>query len=176
MNELIYFSTSDVMIKAQYREKRQSVRYFSHRGLTPDEREAIESYILNQIDAAQAEKGREIKSLHYLGVDDDLSLHLRRVHQQKQQKVQLQKEESMDQAIQDLIARSMASYYFEQIGYVLIELRRAEASAEYALCADGYTESLKKLVDAYNLYTDKKVTLEQVLSKNRLDYSNVDLS
>ena len=174
MNELIYFSSSDVMIKAQYREQRQSVRYFSHRGLTSEEREAVESYIVAQIEDVYAERSREIRNLHYLGVDEELQLHLHRVHKKNQQEPQLQKEESIDQAVQDLISRSLSNYYFEQIGYALIEVRRVNASAEYAIFAQERTETLRELVDAYNLYADKKVTLEQVLSKNRNDDANLN--
>jgi TPP-dependent indolepyruvate ferredoxin oxidoreductase alpha subunit len=163
MKELIYFSSSDLMIQVFYKKNLKSIRYFSHRGLPSRERDVVEKYLITNIVDKTVRKYKLNTKIYYLGVEYKLSKQLNRYHLKNKQKVQSKKEAIIEKSVKDLIARSLSNYYFEQIGYTLIEARRLYGSMETMMLMNGYTEKLRKLVEAYNHYTDRKVSLDEIV-------------
>ena len=176
MKELFYFSKSDLMIQVQYSHQSNALRYASHRRITEVERLIIEKYINdNIITGTDSDKYRDA-SLDYMGIDYKLISSLHQYHAIKPFKdSELATKESdknpfenlinkdIDQSVKNLINKSMENYYFEQIGNVILEIRKCSESKGEQKKIEEMKNNLKELVGAYNQYTRKKVEFKEIL-------------
>jgi len=160
MKELFYFLRSDLMIEVQYGQTSTTLIYSSHREITEGERKYVEHYIRTKVTSKA-----ESDSVSYMGIDDELAKELNEYHSKNNLKSLHEKIEEIDSAVKVLIKESMATYYFEQIGKKLIEVKGMIREGS------GFSElniekmNLAELVYAYNIYTDQKVNIEKVLPK-----------
>jgi hypothetical protein len=163
MKELLYFAFSDLMVQVEYSKEANSLKYSSHRELTSGERVIVEQYILTNI-AMKTDYYRKRPSLFiYLGVDTKLVKELNLYHLKNTLQEVVGKENEVKQKVQELINSSMVSYYFDKIGDQILKLREVMSSAENRDQLAGCLKELAELVDAYNLYADRKITLDEVL-------------
>ncbi len=79
-------------------------------------------------------------------------------------------ETRIEDAVRDLIERSLSNYYFEQIENTLMEARRLSGSFGQGRWMDEYAEKFSELVKAYNLHTDNKVSMDKMFPKNCADH------
>ena len=77
MEEYYYFPSLDLLIKATYSKEANSLRYTSHRGITQDERQTVERYVLTEIGPQTDYYSRSPSILLYVGVDSSLEKELK---------------------------------------------------------------------------------------------------
>lgn len=170
MKELLYFSSSDVMIQVSYSSEKNSLDYYSHRKLTFGERVIVEQYLLNNI-AVKTEYYKRVPSvLNYYGVDSRLVKDLNQFHLKSTINVLKDKEKEVESSVRNLIDKSMANYYFEQIGSTIIEIRTLLEDQSDELQLQTYRVKLQELIKAYNSHASKKVSFREILPKELQAY------
>lgn len=170
MKELFYFSFSDLMIQVQYRDHANSLQYSSHRKITFGERVIIEQYLLTNVAVKTEYYNKHPAMLVYLGINSKLVKDLSLFHIKNTIKSLKDKEQNVDKTVKDLIDRSMSNYYFEQIGNTILEIRKLMREPLPGKELIHFRNKLVDLVNAYNLYAERKVSIEKVLPKELIPY------
>lgn len=163
--QLIYFSSSDLLIQVNYKQEGRSLLYSSHRELTFGERVVVERYLLANIAIKTEYYNQYPAVLNYQGIEKKLIEELSRFHLKNTTKNLQDKEHAIDTSVRKLIDRSMSNYYFEQIGNVVLELREIVEDPVLGEDLSEYKCRLQDLIEAYNVYSDRKVTYQEVLPK-----------
>jgi len=115
MKELLYFSSTDLMVEVSYKKESNSVTYSSHRELSFGERVIVEQYLLTNI-AVKTEYYKKHPSLfNYVGINNKLTKDLNQFHLKNTIKTLKEKDTEVADSVKKLINKSMASYYFERI-------------------------------------------------------------
>ena len=162
MRELLYFSSSDLMIQVSYKKDLNSIHYFSHRELSFGERVVVEQYLLTNIAVKTEYYKRHPAMLNYIGVNSRLVKELNQFHLKNTISTVKEKERDVENSVKDLISQSMSSYYFEQIGDILLQMKENASTMddeELTILA----RRLAELVEAYNEYSESKVTIETLV-------------
>ncbi len=163
MKELLYFSSTDLMVEVSYKKESNSVTYSSHRELSFGERVIVEQYLLTNI-AVKTEYYKKHPALfHYVGINNKLIKDLNQFHLKNTIKTLKEKDTKVADSVKKLINKSMASYYFERIGNTILEIREAVKEPFYNENMAIYESKLKQLVDAYNVHSADKVTYQNVV-------------
>lgn len=163
MKELLYFSFADLMVRVEYNQDANSLRYSSHRKITFGERVIVEQYLLTNI-ALKTEYYKKHPALFIsLGVDASLVKDLNLFHLKNTLKFLVDKEKDVKASVNELISQSMVSYYFEQIGDTILEIRQAVAGGSRDEGLNLLKNKVEELIKAYNLYSDQKLTVTQVV-------------
>lgn len=163
MNELLYFSASDLMVQVRYRQDNNSLNYFTHRKLTFGERVIVEQYLLTNIAVKTDYYKKHPANFNYAGVNSTLVKDLNQFHLKSTMKVLNKKDQELEDEVKNLIEKSMEKYYFEKIGYKLLQIKELlkEPGSEEEMGKHHW--QLKELIDAYNLYTEKRIAYEDVV-------------
>jgi len=177
MKELFYFSKSNVMVQVQYSYQSNALRYASHRSITEVERNVIERYFRENV-ATEAKNPRFAEAaIQYGGIDYKLINHLNQFQAVKPFGESDQRfaddanpfesliNKDVETSVQDLIHTSMSNYYFEKIGNAILEVRKAIRNEADTDKLREYRRRLEELVSAYNQYSNKPVSLQEVLPK-----------
>ncbi len=170
MKELLYFSSSDVMVQVSYTKETNLIEYYTHRKLTFGERVIVEQYLLNNV-AIKTEYYKRVPSvLNYSGVDSKLVKDLNQFHLKNTINVLKDKEKEVETSVKNLIDKSMANYYFEQIGNTIIDLRKMVEKPGYTYKINIYRKKLDKLIQAYNEFAEEKVSFNDIVPKEIQTY------
>ncbi|MFQ5769947.1 MAG: hypothetical protein ACE5HX_05390 [bacterium] len=175
MKELLYFSSSDLMIQVQYKQEDNSLHYCSHRKLSFGERVIVEQYLLTNIAVKTDYYKKHPAILNYIGINNKLLKELNQFHLKNTIKNLKDSEQDVDNSVKDLIDRSMANYYFEQIGNVILEIRKISEDPLLHHDFNSYKNQLEELIEAYNIYSERKVTYDDVLPKELLSFFNQNI-
>ena len=163
MKELLYFSFSDLLVRVEYSKETNSLKYSSHRDISFGERVVIEQYLLSNI-AIKTEYYNRCPALFiYLGKDRKLIKDLNLFHLKSTLKLLAGRDKEVKRQVNDLVAKSMSNYYFEQIGDEILLLRKMVAKNLEEQDFHKTTAKMNELIKAYNLYSDKKITIEDVI-------------
>lgn len=146
------------------------MHYYSHRNLTFGERVIVEQYLLTNIAVKTDYYKKSPAILNYLGLDKKLIKELNQFHLKNTIKNLKDKDQDVDNSVKDLIDRSMLNYYFEQIGNVILEIRNIIKDPSPHNQINDYKDQLEKLIQAYNLYSERKVTYQDVLPKELIPF------
>jgi len=163
MIELYYLDALDLMLKIEYTEGSGKLRYATHRKMRHDEKVTTEEYLLT-LTTAKPLSFSSRRKLVYLGIDKGLKNKLATLQQESAKRIPPEKEKEIETSVRNLINISMRNYYSEKIGDLLMTARRD-------LCGGRRLESrhaplqqrMETLVQAYNVYADQKVTLQEVV-------------
>lgn len=170
MKELLYFSFADLMVRVEYNQDANSLRYSSHRKITFGERVIVEQYLLTNI-ALKTEYYKKHPSLFIcLGVDAALVKDLNLFHLKNTLKFLVDKEKDVKASVSELINQSMVSYYFEQIGDTILEIRQAVASGAKDDGLNKLKTKVEELIKAYNIYSEQKLTVTEVVPSELQGY------
>jgi len=173
MKELLYFSFSDLLVKVEYNKEANSLKYLVHREININERIMVEQYILSHF-ALKTEYYRRRPALFmYLGVEKKLFRDLNLLHLKNTLKSLLDRDKKIKEQVKKLINQSLSNYYFEQIGDAILALRQEVNTNCRAEFIDESRDKMAKLVEAYNLYSDRKVKLEEIIPQELKSYINV---
>ncbi len=170
MKELLYFSSSDLMIQVSYKEEVNAINYFSHRALSFGERVVVEQYLLTNIAIKTEYYKRHPAVLNYHGINSQLVKDLNQWHLKNTLSSLKEKEKEVTNSVQTLIDSSMTSYYFEQIGNTILEMRSAGGSRLRKEEIFEYGNKLKELIAAYNTHAGSRVSLEDVIPEELKAY------
>jgi len=163
MKELLYFSSTDLMVQVSYKKEANSLNYSSHRKLSFGERVIVEQYLLTNI-AVKTEYYKKYPAIfNYLGINSKLTKDLNQFHLKNTIKTLKEKDTEVADSVKKLINKSMASYYFERIGNTILEVREAVKEPLYNKNMEIYENKLKQLVDAYNVHAADKITYQNVV-------------
>ena len=164
MKELLYFSSSDLMIQVSYKKDVNSINYFSHRELSFGERVVVEQYLLTNIAVKTEYYKKHPAMLNYNGIDIRLLKELNQFHLKNTMDTLKKKENKVKDSVKNLIDDSMSNYYFEQIGNMILEIKQAVRRESLdEIDSASYKNRLEELIDAYNNYSEKKVDFFDVL-------------
>jgi len=166
MKELFYFSTSDLMIQVSYKSDLNSIHYFSHRPLSFGERVVVEQYLLTNVAVKTEYYKKHPAMLNYNGVDSKLVKELNQFHLKNTMNLLKEKEREVKTSVKKLIDKSMSSYYFEQIGNAILEFRDIVDDSLGDEMLRSYRRKLRQLIEAYNVYSAKKVTLDEIVPED----------
>jgi len=170
MNELFYFSFADLMVRVEYNEEANSLRYSSHRKLTFDERTIVEQYLLTAV-APKTDYYRLYPALFvYLGTEKQLANDLERFHLRNRRKTLAAREDDVKTKVEGLIAHAMQNYYFEQIGDMILAMRQQTRQGLGRQKLASFKRKMEELVKAYNFYSDKKITWGDVVPAELRSY------
>lgn len=163
MKELLYFSFSDLLVRVEYCKESNSLKYSTHRDINFGERVVVEQYLLSNFALKTDYYKRHPALFIFLGIDKKLVKDLNLFHLKNTLKSLVSREKEVKEQVQDLINQSMSNYYFEQIGDAIIALRR-EINGDCRTEIIGESkEKMSELVKAYNLYSDKKIELIEII-------------
>ncbi len=177
MKELLYFSFSDLLVKVEYSKDANSLKYASHREIAFDERVVIEQYLLTNIAVKTDFYNRHPALFIYLGKDEKLIRDLNLFHLKNTIKFLAGREKEVKEKVDELISNSMSNYYFEQIGDTIVKLRQNLKIGENqhddqhnVLVVQETKEKMMELIKAYNLYANKKISIENVVPGDLSSY------
>ncbi len=162
MKELLYFSSSDLMIQVSYKKDLNSIHYFSHRELSFGERVVVEQYLLTNIAVKTEYYKKHPAMLNYIGVNSRLVKDLNQFHLKNTMSTVKEKDRDVDDTVKCLISQSMSNYYFEQIGDILVEMKDTSNSSNDDELF-GLASRLTALVEAYNEHSENKVTIDELV-------------
>lgn len=168
MKELLYFSFSDLMVRVEYCKEANSLRYSSHRKITYGERVIVEQYLLTNVAVKTDYYKRYPALLIYLGINNKLVKDLNLFHLKNTLKVLNEKDKNVQGSVKSLIDQSMSSYYFDQIGDTILEIRKLIGQPYADDELKKVRDKLEELVEAYNVYSEQKVSFEKVVPKELL--------
>ena len=177
MKELLYFSFADLLVRVEYSKEANSLKYSSHRDVSFGERVVIEQYLLSNVALKTEFYNRHPALFIFLGKDEKLTRDLNLFHLKNTLKSLAGREKEVNEKVGNLINNSMSNYYFEQIGETLLELRNnleqqgAATEPEKNVVAIKETkEKMGELIRAYNIYSDKKISLQNVVPVDLQNY------
>lgn len=163
MIELFYFSNLDLMIKVEYAEERNSLRYASHRKMENEERVMAEQYIMAKV-SSKTDYLKRPSAFVYLGIDKPLKKRLSSFRRQDEMNSLIGKENEITASVNSLINDSMRDYYTEKIGELILSARREmNGGWRYESKRASLKQQMNDLLDAYNVYSDQKVTLNEII-------------
>ena len=167
MKELFYFSFSKVLVQAEYSQKTNTLKYSSHRIITLEERNVIEHYILTNFANKTDYYKRSPSIFIYKGKNLKLQREFNLLRLKNMLKVLEVREKRVKKKVDELINSSMSNYYFERIGDTLLEMRRQikfnKKEKENLSTLEKTKHDIKELIDAYNNYSDKKISIEKAV-------------
>ena len=163
MKELLYFSSTDLMVQVSYKKEANSLNYSSHRKLSFGERVIVEQYLLTNIAVKTEYYKKHPAIFNYLGINSKLTKDLNQFHLKNTIKTLKEKDTEVADSVKRLINKSMASYYFERIGNTILEVREAVKEPLYNKNMEIYENKLKQLVDAYNVHAADKISYQKVV-------------
>jgi hypothetical protein len=179
MKELLYFSFADLMVRVEYHQEANSLRYSTHRNMTFGERVIVEQYLLTTT-ALKTEYYRRQPALFiYLGTDAQLIKELDSFHLKNTLKDLIEKEKDIKASVSDLISQSMQSYYFEQIGDTILDIRREVENDDRDRSGARLhllRMKMEELVKAYNLYSEQKITMEEIIPTELKSHFGITVS
>ena len=173
MNELLYFSSFDLMIKVEYNKESNSLRYATHRKITLEERFAVEQHVLTKV-ALKTDFYKIKPSLFvYLGPDKRVARHLEVYRLKSMLKTLIAKTKDIKSSVDGLINQSMQNYYFEQIGDIILAVRKQLDDGQENYDRLEIQNKMEELIKAYNIYSDRKVTFDEVIPTELQPYLNI---
>jgi hypothetical protein len=164
MVELFYFSSLDLMIKVEYVEETDCLRYASHREMGNEEKTMTEQYLMGAV-TPKIDYSSELPiRFVYLGIDRRLQKKLELFHRENDLKILRRKEKEITDSVNHLIQVSMRNYYTEKIGELIISARRElQAGRQYEAKRANLKQPMNELLSAYNVYAEQKVTLDKII-------------
>ena len=144
--------------------------------MTFGERTIVDQYLLTNIALKTDYYKRQPGLFIYLGIDTQLTKDLNLFHLKNTLKSLTDKEKDVKASVTGLINQSMQNYYFEQIGDTILHVRReienGDASRSHKQL---YTLKMKmeELVKAYNVYTEQKITINEVIPSELKSYFGI---
>jgi len=171
MIELFYFSSLDLMIKVEYVKKANTLRYVSHREMVNDERVMAEQYIMVKVASKTDYYLKRPSTFVYLGTDKRLKQKLAGFRQKDELKSLIGKENEITASVNNLINDSMRNYYTEKIGELILSARREmNGGRQYEPKRASLKRQMNDLLNAYNVYSDQKVTLNEIIPSELKPY------
>ncbi len=167
--ELLYFSSNDLLIKVDYDEESNSLRYWSNRTMETKERIKVEQHLLSEFAMKVEYYSRETSMFSYEGVEKSLRKELNLLHLDNMLKYLVGKEQETEKKIKEVINISLTNYYFEKIGDEIRLLRGELRSGRQPEQLHDLKVKMSELVSAYNLYTNQQLTLEDVVPSDLLN-------
>ena len=168
--ELLYFPSNDLLIKVDYNDEANSLRYWTNRKMKFNERKNVEQFLLTDY-AAKVDFYKKTPSLFiFAGIEKDLEKELGLVHLDNMLKYLTKKEKTAENKVKEAINVSMKNYYFEQIGDEILVLR---GEIESDCCPQRIRDvkvRMSELLRAYNLYTNQQLTLQDIVPIDLRDY------
>lgn len=170
MKELLYFSFSDLLVRVEYSKEANSLKYAAHRDISFGERVVVEQYLLSNIALKTEYYNRYPALFIYLGKDSKLLRDLNLFHLKNTIKFLAGRDKEVKQQVEGLIAKSMSNYYFEQIGDEILTLRKKAKKNLDEINSVESKAKMDELIKAYNIYSDKKITINDVIPVDLKEY------
>lgn len=168
--ELLYFSANDLLIRIDYDEDMNLLKYWSNRKMEAKERLKIEQHILSEFSQKTGFYEKDTSSFTYVGVESTLTKELSLLHLDNMLKYIVDREQEADKKVKEVVTLSMTRYYFEQIGEEIRSLRGELKSGCDPEHLHDVRIKMSEMLDAYNLYTNQQLALEDILPADLLEY------
>jgi len=159
MNELFYFAFAELMVRIEYDQEANALRYASHRKIAAGERIIVEQYILASFATKTDYFKRPPSRFIYLGLEALLVKYLDRFHRQ----TSLEKEKDIEASVAGLINQSLQHFYFEQIGDAILAMRQELSRGGVEAGIVPLRRKMGELVKAYNHYAAQRINITEVI-------------
>ncbi|MBC7188295.1 MAG: hypothetical protein H5U38_14820 [Calditrichaeota bacterium] len=170
MNELLYFSSVDLLIRVDYSPDTNALRYWTNRETEATERRLVEQYLLSEFAARVGYYDRAPSLFICMGIDPQLSNELETKRAQESLRETVSREEQVEAEVRAAIKASMKAYYFEQLGDEILAFRREVQQGCVPERIRDAKVRISQLLGAYNLYSDQRLSLKDVLPADLHDY------
>lgn len=171
MVELFYFSNLDLMLKVEYAKEAGVLCCTSHREMEPNERLMAEQYLLTKMLAKTDDDLEPPVKFVYLGTDKRLRKRLAGLRQKEELQLSRRNEKEIAASVKNLINVSMRNYYTERIGELIMSARLVLQDGEqHQAQASMLKQQMNDLLKAYNFFTDRKVTLNEIIPADLKPY------
>lgn len=171
MNEFIYFSGLDLMIKVRRVKRNNALHYASHRKMAHNERVMAEKYMRAKMITREGRNADRPSTFIYLGTDNRLKRKLASLHAKHDVQRSHRKGREITASVKSLINAAMRNYYTEKIGELIVRARNELGSG---LHQEGklalLQQQMNELVLAYNAYADDKIVLEEIIPEELRPY------
>ncbi len=170
MNELLYFSSVDLLIRVDYSPETNALRYWTNRQTDASERRLVEQYLLSEFAARVGYYDRAPSLFICMGTDSQLNSELdtKRIHEPPSEEAS--REQHVEAEVKAVITESMKEYYFERLGEEILAFRRQIEQGADSECIRDAKVRMSQLLGAYNLYSGQRLALSEVLPTDLRDY------
>lgn len=170
MNELLYFSSVDLLIRVDYSPETNALRYWTNRQTDASERRLVEQYLLSEFAARVGYYERAPSLFICMGTDAQLNKELDSRKVQEFPREEQTHEQQVEAEVRAAIQESMRVYYFERLGEEILAFRReVERGAGPERIRDAKVR-MSQLLGAYNLYSGQRLSLSEVLPADLRDH------
>ncbi|MDZ7271257.1 MAG: hypothetical protein ONB30_00985 [candidate division KSB1 bacterium] len=170
MNELLYFSSVDLLIRVDYSPDTNALRYWTNRETDATERRLVEQYLLSEFAARVGFYERAPSLFICMGTDTRLNDELETKKAQEPTSENTSREQRVEAEVRAAIRESMKVYYFERLGDEILAFRHeVEQGASTERIRDAKVR-MSQLLGAYNLYSGQRLSLSEVLPADLRDY------
>ncbi|HDP98595.1 MAG TPA: hypothetical protein ENN22_05360 [bacterium] len=172
MNEAYYFVNLQLLVRADYNKKTNTISYQTHRKMSSDEKVMLEHYILTTFARTTQYYQTSPSTLSYLGTNIELKKDMKLLKLKKILKVMAIHDKQITEKVSELISDSMSNYYFERIGDTILEMRKKIETDQIdkLLEIERAKSDIEELLKAYNNYTGKEISIEKVVPKDLMEY------
>ena len=174
MEELVYFGKFDLLIKVFYDRDVNTIRYVSHRKIAENERKFVENYLIMNYGSEVGYFEEDYGALMFVGVDANLDAQLQSFRLEHDLKKINARSYELDAKVRQLVKGSLKEFYFERIGDSLLEFREQlqKGDQEEQVALERLKYNILKLIEAYNNYSEQKVTLDTAVPSDLRVYFN----
>jgi hypothetical protein len=170
MNELLYFSSVDLLIRVDYSPDTNALRYWTNRKPEATERRLVEQYLLSEFAARVGYYDRAPSLFICMGTDPQLNNELQTKRVQESVGETASREKQVEAEVKAAIKASMKAYYFEQLGDEILAFRREVEQGGLPERIREAKVRISQLLGAYNLYSDQRLSLKDILPADLQDY------
>ncbi len=177
MRELIYFSEYRLLIEVVYNHDLNMLRYETHRKPTPEEKKFVEIFLISKF-AQDTDYFNETDShLVFSGINPLLKMKLSQMEYESYLKASNSHGVDLKTQVSELVNSSLKNFYFERLGDSILELRKKvkKGNGEKEIIVEKLKHNILELIEAYNKYSDTKVTVDKAVPRDLLGYFNSDL-
>jgi len=133
------------------------------------ERIKIEQHLLNEFAQKVGFYNKDSSLFIYVGVESELHKELSLLHLDNMLKYLVGKEKETEKIVKEVIDVSLTNYYFEQLGDEIRSLRGELKSGQFHKRHSNAKLKMNELLDAYNLHSNQKLTLQEVVPAELLE-------
>ncbi|NOZ62965.1 MAG: hypothetical protein GXO74_15015 [Calditrichaeota bacterium] len=174
MEELVYFSKFQLLIRAGYDRDLNVIRYETHRKPLPEEKKSVEVFLISKFALDTDYFQESSSSLIFNGVDGALEKNLAQMQFESYAKKLDSHYWELELKVSELVHGSLRKFYFEHLGDSILEFRKKvnKRNPDKEIVVEKLKHNILELIEAYNRYSETKVTVDKAVPRDLRDYFN----
>ncbi|OQX85342.1 hypothetical protein B6D60_08020 [candidate division KSB1 bacterium 4484_87] len=150
MDELVYFSKFNLLIRATYDGELNAIRYETHRKPTPEEKKSVEVFLISKFAPDTNFHAEPSSSLIFSGVDTVLENDLSEMQFESYVKGLDSRYWELETKVNQLVHGSLRKFYFERLGDKILEFRKQirEENQKKEIVVEKLKHNILELIEA----------------------------